>query len=120
MEDLEVHGVHLAGTVCLASSPDPQGRPLVAHREQQRQREVVAQNSSVTYAMQLDRIDVHRFVADRLPGFRQVDDFREPLLGEVRIHAAQRLERLPYRVLREIGQPADAPEAPRPLPGGLA
>ncbi len=55
--------------------------------------------------MQLDRIDVHRLVADRLPGFRQVDDFREALLGEVRIHAAQRLERLPYRVLRQIGQP---------------
>ena len=105
MERLEVHGVHLAQSIRLARSPDSQRLPLVAHRQQQRQREVVAQDACVVHAMELDRIDVHRVVGDRLPRLREIDDFGQRLLDELGIRGAKEIEHPADRILRQVGEP---------------
>ena len=55
--------------------------------------------------MELDRIDVHRVVGDRLSRLREIDDFGQLLLDELRIRGANEIEHSADRILRQVGEP---------------
>ena len=57
------------------------GSPVEAHGQQQRQREVVAQDAPLVHALQLVRLDVHRITGNRPLGVGEVDDLGQLLLA---------------------------------------
>ena len=85
-----MRGVDAPAAIRLAGGEQPQRRAAVADVEQQRQRQVVAQDAVLVDAVQLAGLDVDRIRRDAGPRVREVDDLPE-------------LERIVYRCITVPG-----------------
>jgi hypothetical protein len=68
MECLEMRCISLASTVDLATSPKAQGLTLVADRQQQRQRQVVAKDAASVNVVQFSLLQIHCIGGGRFAG----------------------------------------------------